>query len=141
MRHSRADRYSGRKDFQPDPRADRNQARYSHHAGKNNGWVVDQFEKSGLDIEITIDRRNPQQSDPAAPLLMALRAIEPKIADYIFYGGCDMSFATAPAVVMGPGRSERSHAADEFIVVSEIAAAIEIYAHAAMAFFAQTSTR
>ena len=39
-----------------------------------------------------------------------------------------MAFATAPSVVMGPGKSERSHAADEFCTRSELKDAIEIYA-------------
>jgi acetylornithine deacetylase len=95
---------------------------------KNNEWVIERLKKTDLDIEITINRRHPICSDPSSPLIQAIRKADAKIPDYIFYGGCDMTFSTATSVVMGPGCSERSHAADEFIVIPELAHAITTYA-------------
>ena len=94
---------------------------------KNNSWMTQVFGASGLDIEITIDRRRPMANDPASPLVRAVRQSCPGAKDYVFNGTCDMAFSKAPSIVMGPGRSERSHAADEFIVIQEIADAIDIY--------------
>jgi acetylornithine deacetylase/succinyl-diaminopimelate desuccinylase-like protein len=37
---------------------------------------------------------------------------------------------------MGPGKSERSHAANEFIAVPEIAQAIDLYTTVLQAYFA-----
>jgi len=66
-------------------------------------------------------------NDPSSPLIKAVRRASPSVADYTFNGSCDMAFSTAPSIVMGPGRSERSHAADEFIAVPELAQAIAMY--------------
>ncbi len=64
---------------------------------------------------------------------------EDRVRDYVFNGTCDMAFATAPSVVLGPGHSERSHAADEFITVPEIAEAIGNYAAIVRRYFASTA--
>ena len=103
---------------------------------KDNDWIARAFEKAGPDIEITINRRRPLHADPQSALIRAARKVMPPLEDYVFHGGCDMSFSTAPSIVMGPGRSERSHVADEFIAVPEIARAIDIYAALASAFLA-----
>jgi acetylornithine deacetylase len=94
---------------------------------KNNDWIEAELKKTGLDIAITINRRHPILSDPQSPLVQAIRAANPEASDYVFNGTCDMAFATAPSVVMGPGYSERSHAADEFITIQEVADAVTIY--------------
>jgi len=39
----------------------------------------------------------------------------------------DQSLITAPSIKMGPGKSERSHTADEFVCLSEIEDGIDIY--------------
>lgn len=94
---------------------------------KNNDWILEQLKQSGVDYRVVHNRRRPMQNDAASKLVKAVRAGWKDVPDYAFNGTCDMAFATAPSVVMGPGRSERSHAADEFIEVPEIAKAIPIY--------------
>jgi acetylornithine deacetylase len=95
---------------------------------KNNEWIAQQLQQAGLDVKITFDRRKPMHNDPASRLVQAVRQAVPKAADYTFNGTCDMAFATAPSIVMGPGVSNRSHIADEFIRAPEIAEAIPVYA-------------
>ena len=41
----------------------------------------------------------------------------------------DQALMSFPSVKIGPGRSSRSHTADEYIVINEIAEAIELYIH------------
>ncbi len=94
---------------------------------KNNDWMVDAFQKSGLDIEITINRRRPMSCPESSTLIEILNHSRPNLVHYTFNGTCDMAFSKAPSIVMGPGKSERSHAADEFIVTSEITNAAGIY--------------
>lgn len=94
---------------------------------KNNDWIVEQLKTAGLDIQMEVNLRRPMQNPPHSPLMQAIRKVKPPLSDYVFNGSCDMAFSTANSIVMGPGRSERSHAADEFIVVSEISEAIDIY--------------
>jgi acetylornithine deacetylase len=94
---------------------------------KDNDWIVEILKKSGLDINIVTNRRFPMHNDQDSPLMQAIRKVRPAVPNYIFNGSCDMAFAKAPSVVMGPGHSERSHAADEFITVPELSQAIAIY--------------
>ena len=94
---------------------------------KNNDWVASLFKEKGLDVEITINRRRPMTNPPDSTIVRAIKNAKAGVKDYVFNGTCDMAFATAPSVVMGPGVSDRSHAADEYITVGEIAAAIPIY--------------
>jgi acetylornithine deacetylase len=95
---------------------------------KNNDWVVSQLRELGLEFYIESNRRRPMASPPGHPLVQAIQRALPNHSNYAFNGTCDMAFATAPSVVMGPGRSERSHAADEFCTRAEIRSAIETYA-------------
>ena len=41
----------------------------------------------------------------------------------------DQALMPFPSMKLGPGESSRSHSADEFICISEIANAIEAYCH------------
>jgi len=94
---------------------------------KNNRWIEAELQKTGLDINITINKRHPIVSDRRSQISEAIWRACPGSSEYIFNGTCDMAFSTAPSVVMGPGKSERSHAADEFITVDEIKEAIAVY--------------
>ena len=101
---------------------------------KNNDWILNALKASGLDIEITINRRRPLSNDPASLLLKALHDVKPTLTPYVFNGSCDMAFSTAPSVVMGPGQSERSHVADEFISIPELERALSLYTSAIETF-------
>ncbi|MDE1170147.1 MAG: M20/M25/M40 family metallo-hydrolase [Verrucomicrobium sp.] len=92
---------------------------------KDNAWIRAEFARLGLEAEITADWRRPMHNPPGAPLPAAIRA--EGAPEAVFNGTCDMAFATAPSVVWGPGRSERSHAADEFVERGEIARAVAAY--------------
>jgi len=94
---------------------------------KHNDWVLAQLKKTNLEIEITFNKRRPIIAEEQSPLMQAIKSAQPQIADYTFNGTCDMAFSTAPGVVMGPGMSTRSHAANEYITVPEISQAIDIY--------------
>jgi acetylornithine deacetylase len=102
---------------------------------KNNDWVIEQLNTTGVDFEIIVNRRSPTHSEPLSRLMQAIRKVQPALKDYIFNGSCDMAFSTAPSVIMGPGRSERSHTADEFITVPELVDAVTIYRSVLDAFF------
>jgi len=95
---------------------------------RNNTWVIDRLSQHGIEFEVLADRRKPMRNDLNQPLMRAIGEASPHTPRYTFNGTCDMAFATAPSVVMGPGHSTRSHIADEFITRIEIAEAIEGYA-------------
>jgi acetylornithine deacetylase len=94
---------------------------------KNNDWILNELRALGLELYIESNRRRPMRSPSDHPLVQAIKRARAGYDDYAFNGTCDMAFATAPSVVMGPGRSERSHAADEFCTRGEIHEAIEVY--------------
>lgn len=102
---------------------------------KNNDWILKQLDETGVDYTVTVNRRRPMHNDPASRLVRAVRAGFDNVKDYTFNGTCDMAFSTAPSIVMGPGQSVRSHAADEFIEIPEIRDAVGIYARVIPAFF------
>ncbi|MDH5382198.1 MAG: M20 family metallo-hydrolase [Cyclobacteriaceae bacterium] len=70
-------------------------------------------------------RLNPSGIDVEHPFVVRAKLLGLKP-----YGSptlSDQALMNFPTVKMGPGKSERSHTADEFILLSEIKSAIEIY--------------
>lgn len=101
---------------------------------RDNAWVLSELARLGIEFEVKSDRRRPMSSPPDHPIVQSIKNAMPNYTDYSFNGTCDMAFSTAASVVMGPGRSERSHAADEFCKRSEIEQAIEVYARVIQAY-------
>jgi acetylornithine deacetylase len=95
---------------------------------KSNDWILSELRALGIEFYVESNRRRPMTSPASHPLVKAIRRASTEYQEYAFNGTCDMAFATAPSVVMGPGRSERSHAADEFCTRTEVHEAITIYA-------------
>jgi len=106
---------------------------------KDNDWIIAALNKAGLDTEIIVNRRRPMLNDINSPIMKAVRKVQPPLADYTFNGSCDMAFAAAPSIVMGPGQSNRSHVADEFIALPELQQAIGIYGAVLKAFYTASS--
>lgn len=102
---------------------------------KNNEWVAQELKKAGLDFMVLFDRRKPMQNDIKSRILQAVGTV-PALKEYTFNGTCDMAFSTAPSIVMGPGVSDRSHAADEYIRIPEMAEGSELYLSVLKAYFA-----
>ncbi len=101
---------------------------------RNNDWILNALRTRGIEFYVESNRRRPMASPAGHPLVQALKRAIPNHVEYAFNGTCDMAFATAPSVVMGPGRSERSHAADEFCTRTEIRDAIHSYAEVIRAY-------
>jgi len=80
------------------------------------------------DLTEESNHRRPMASPSCHPLVQAIKRNTPHYVEYAFNGTCDMAYSTAPSVAMRPGRSERSHATDEFCTQGEIQEAIQIYA-------------
>lgn len=79
----------------------------------------------GCDITARSFRLNSSRISPNHPLIQ--RAL---IMDMIPFGSptlSDQALMNFPSVKIGPGESSRSHTADEFIYLSEIREAIELY--------------
>lgn len=108
---------------------------------RNNAWILERLWQAGVEHEILANRRNPMRNTPDHPLMRAILEMKSKVAPYVFNGTCDMAFSSAPSVVLGPGLSSRSHIADEYIELGEIAEAISVYASVIEAYLAAKFVR
>jgi acetylornithine deacetylase len=72
-------------------------------------------------VEVRSDRLEPASCDPDAPVVAAARAARPgarcfgsrTMSDLVFFRGVD-------AIKVGPGETERSHTADEYVLADEV---------------------
>jgi acetylornithine deacetylase len=94
------------------------------------------------ELRVLSDRFAPRETPAASALLEAARAARPEAA---LYGSATLSdWALLPAGVAGikagPGRSERSHTPDEFVLEAEIVAGARFYERLARAFAARIAS-
>lgn len=87
------------------------------------------------DVRVHSDRLRAIACPEDAPLLAAARDARPESK---VYGSRTMSdmvwFRDVPVIKVGPGRTERSHTPDEFVLASEIEAGREFYSKLIHAF-------
>ena len=80
------------------------------------------------ELRVVSDRFRPLATDPGAPLVAAALRARPGAR---LYGSATLSdlvyFRGLPAVKVGPGRSERSHRADEYVLEAELEAGAAFY--------------
>jgi acetylornithine deacetylase len=85
----------------------------------------------GGEVNVLSDRLRPRSIDPKHPLVEAVRRARPEarligssgLSDLVFFDGI-------PGVKIGPGRTERSHTPDEFVLQSEILEGCRFYERA-----------
>ncbi len=82
----------------------------------------------GSEVRVLSDRLRPCAIDEASLLLAAARQAAPAARLYGSPTLSDMALLGGiPAIKVGPGRSERSHTADEYVLESEVLAAVPFY--------------
>ncbi|MFH1263889.1 MAG: M20/M25/M40 family metallo-hydrolase [Pseudomonadota bacterium] len=87
------------------------------------------------EVRVYSDRRRAIRTDPASQIVKAAQAAQPGIplvgsgtsSDWVFLSGI-------PSIKMGPGDTRRSHTADEFVEVSQVTKAVEIYSETVRRF-------
>ncbi len=77
------------------------------------------------EVKARSTRLQPSRIDPAHPLVR--RCVELGMTPFGSPTLSDQALMPFPSMKLGPGQSSRSHSADEYILVSEIALAIEVY--------------
>jgi acetylornithine deacetylase len=77
------------------------------------------------EVKARSTRLQPSRIDPAHPLVR--RCVEVGMTPFGSPTLSDQALMPFPSMKLGPGQSSRSHSADEYILVSEIAHAIEVY--------------
>lgn len=102
--------------------------------------VVDRLQ-AGLTAEVRVlsDRLVPRETAEDEPVVRAALAARPEARLYGSATLSDMVFMDGvPAVKCGPGRSERSHTPDEFVLEEEILDGVRFYTDFVRAFATQT---
>ncbi len=93
----------------------------------NNEKILSLLDSVGARYEVIHNRRRAVQCDGDSEVMRAVKAAHKDAEEFGFGGTCDMAFATKPSIVAGPGKSVRSHAADEYIEEAELSAGIRFY--------------
>lgn len=87
------------------------------------------------DVVVRSDRLRPRSTDPEAAVVRAARAARPEANLFGSATLSDLAFADGIAAIKcGPGVSERSHTADEFVLEEEILAGKRFYVDCIRAF-------
>ena len=106
----------------------------------NNLMMIDHL-RAAADSEqgqliIRSNRFAPVHTDHSSAVVLAALEATGQAEAGVFPSVCDLFWVShVPAIVMGPGRPERSHQADEFILCSEVIAGAAGYARAAEAWW------
>lgn len=90
------------------------------------------------EVGIYSDRRKATKTDPSSAIVQAALKSQPGAqlvgsktsSDWVFLG-------ETPAIKMGPGNTEKSHTADEYVELSQIPRGVEIYSKTIRNFFDQ----
>lgn len=80
------------------------------------------------EVTLISERIRPVETPPESPIVRAALAATGESAPEGFGGVSDLFHVhDIPGIVMGPGRSEQSHAADEWIEVEMLERGVEVY--------------
>lgn len=91
-------------------------------------------------VEVVSSRFKPCHTDAKAAVVAAALAATGAAAETVFPSVCDLFWVShVPSIVMGPGRPERSHQADEFVRIEELDAGVIIYAKTARDWYSRVS--
>jgi acetylornithine deacetylase len=101
---------------------------------KNNEWVIEAIRDTGVEAEVLFDRRRPMLNPPDSKIVKAFRENYPDTSECVFNGNCDMAFAKAPSIILGPGSIKQAHIADEYANLSSIRNAINVYRNVIQSF-------
>ena len=99
--------------------------------------LVARLQATGAAIRVVSDRLRPYAIDAGSPIVEAARRARPEapligsrgVSDLVFFAA-----AGVPCVKVGPGRTERSHTANEFVLESEILDGARFYEQLALAY-------
>lgn len=98
------------------------------------GLVSDLVES---EVELVSDRFRPVETAVTARIVQAALAATSTRESHAFGGVSDFHWVRdVPAIVMGPGRSEQSHAADEWVETEQLERAVAVYRETIERYFA-----
>lgn len=87
-------------------------------------------------VTVHSERFKPVETPREDALVQAALEVTGASAETVFPSVCDLFWvAHVPSLVCGPGRPERSHQADEFVLIEELDRGVQIYADIAAAWW------
>jgi len=114
---------------------------FGFYAGKLRRAASDfqrQFDEAMAESEVDLvsERIAPVETPPDARIVQAALAAAGQAVPRAFGGVSDLFHVrAAPGIVLGPGRSEQSHAADEWIEVEQLTKGVDVYVAAIEGYF------
>ena len=94
----------------------------------------------GGHFQTASDRFEPCHTPVDSAVVRAALAASGAAAATVFPSVCDLFWvAHVPSIVMGPGRPERSHQADEYVRIPEVLDGVRIYAETARRWWSEVS--
>jgi acetylornithine deacetylase len=92
------------------------------------------------ELVVLSDRLRPTEISESHPLVRAAQAARPEAKLFGSRGLSDLVFfSPTPAIKVGPGQTERSHAPDEFVLENELLAGARFYEQLVLAYAASRS--
>lgn len=96
---------------------------------ESNETLVSQVQaRTGADVRVRSDRLKPFATSPDSTIVRAARAVRPEAR---LVGSATLSDAVwtrhLPTIKVGPGETERSHTAGEFVTVDELERGVDFY--------------
>jgi acetylornithine deacetylase len=103
--------------------------------------LVARPKETGAGLRVVSDRLRPYAIDAGAPIVEAARKASPEapligsrgVSDLVFFAA-----AGVPCIKVGPGRTERSHTANEFVLESEVLDGARSYEKLVLAYGASS---
>ncbi len=93
-----------------------------------NNYMINLIKKSiKSDIEIMSNRIFPKETDIKEKIVQAAKLANKKAGIIGFFATSDLAFINKPGIILGPGNPKQAHTANEFVEISQVIRASEIY--------------
>lgn len=93
-----------------------------------NNYLINLIKKKiKSQIEIESNRFFPKETEIREEIVKTAKKVSPNSKITGFLAASDFAFLDKPGIILGPGNLEQAHSADEFIEISQLRKAKEIY--------------
>ncbi len=98
------------------------------HPEMSHGELIRRVEQQvECEVRVHSNRFHPKGTDPDSAIVQAAKLARPGAMVYGSRTLSDWAYIDVPAVKVGPGRTERSHTPDEFVLESELKDGVDFY--------------
>jgi len=102
----------------------------------SNNYLIKLIKESiTSEVEIRSNRIFPKETDVKEKIVQAAKKAAPKSKIAGFMAVSDFAFVDKPGVILGAGSLKQAHSADEYIEISQLKKAVEVYKKTVINFF------